>query len=130
MFDDPDGPIEQFEWGRFVVCGAEHSGSHEQRVGAGKDIRLIGRDATRWREREGHRLTPSMIAGVYGKEIDVLIIGIGVNGAVECPQEVRQSIRANGIGELILERTPEACRTYNALFREGKSVALLAHGTC
>jgi len=27
-------------------------------------------------------------------------------------------------------KTPDACRAYNPLVREGKRVVLLAHGTC
>jgi len=130
MFDEPNGPIEHFSWGKFIIFGKEHSKSDGEKVGAGKDIRLIGKDVTKWRERKGHQLTPSMITGVYGLGIEVLIIGIGVNGLIECPDEVKRSIRKNGIGPLILARTPDACRTYNAMFHKGKRVALLAHGTC
>jgi hypothetical protein len=130
MFDDPRGPVEHFSWAKFVVCGNEHSASEQGRAGAGKDIRLIGQDVTEWRERKGHLLTPSMITGVYDRGIETLIIGIGVNGAVECPKEVKKEIKARGIGKLILARTPDACALYNEMFHQGKAVALLAHGTC
>jgi hypothetical protein len=130
MFNDSRGPIEHFSWGKFIILGKEHSKSDEEKVGVGKDIRLIGRDVTKWRERKGHQLTPSMITGVYDKDIEVLIIGIGVYGAIECSEDVKRSVQKNGIKHLILERTPDACRRYNVLFHEGKRVALLAHGTC
>jgi len=126
MFDDPRGPIEHFSWGTFVIGGEEHS----KTAGVGKDIRLVGEEVSAWRERKGHKLKPSMITGVYDREVDVLIIGIGVYGAIECPEKVRDAVREDGISELILEPTPEACATYNAFFREGRRVALLAHGTC
>ena len=130
MLDDPKGPIEYFAWAKFVVCGDEHSDSEDGKIGAGKDIRLIGQKVTEWKERKGHRLTHAMITGVYDQGIEVLIIGMGVNGAVECPKDVRKSIKEKGIGQVILARTPEACAQYNALFHQGKKVALLAHGTC
>ena len=130
MFDDPQGPVEHFSWGKFVICGAEHSGGDKGRIGAGKDIRLIGRDATEWHERKGHQLTSSMITGVYDQRIEVLIIGAGVNGALECPDEVKHGIEAKGIGRVIVARTPDACVLYNSLYRQGTRVALLAHGTC
>ena len=130
MFDDPKGPIEHFSWGRYIICGVEHSASEQGRIGVGKDIRLINREVTEWHERKGHQLTDSMITGVYDQGIKVLIIGIGVNGAVECPKKVRNGIQAKGISEVILERTPDACALYNSLFHQGKQVALLAHGTC
>jgi hypothetical protein len=130
MFDDTAGPIEHFSWGTYIIQGQQHAKTNAGKVGVGKDIRLIGREVTAWRERKGHQLTPAMITGVYGNDIEVLIIGIGVYGAVQCPVEVQKAIKANGIPKLILERTPAACQTYNALYHAGKRVALLAHGTC
>jgi hypothetical protein len=126
VFDDPRGPIEHFSWGAFVIDGEEHSTT----TGVGKDIRLVGQDVSPWRERKGHKLKKSMITGVYDRGVDVLIIGIGVHGAVNCPDKVKKAIREHGISDLILQPTPQACATYNELFRQDKKVALLAHGTC
>jgi hypothetical protein len=126
MFDDPGGPIHHFSWGAFVIDGEEHSTA----AGVGKDIRLVGRDVSPWRERKGHKLKKSMITGVYERDVDVLVIGIGVHGAITCPEKVRKAVREHGISRLILQPTPQACATYNALFHQGKKVALLAHGTC
>lgn len=126
MFDDPQGPIERFSWGTFVIGGEEHSRS----TGVGKDIRVIGRDVTPWRDRQGHKLKKSMITGVYDRDIDTLIIGIGVQGAIACPEKVKRAVHEHGISEVILQPTPQACATYNELFRAGNKVALLAHGTC
>jgi len=130
MFDDPKGPIEHFSWAKFVICGVEHSDSEEGKIGAGKDIRLIDQNVTKWKERKGHRLTHAMITGVYDQGIKVLIIGMGVNGAVEWPKEVKKRIQEKGISRVILLRTPDACAQYNALFHQGIKVAMLAHGTC
>jgi hypothetical protein len=96
----------------------------------GKDIRLIGEDVSAWHEREGHKLKKSMITGVYDQGIEVLVIGLGVQGAIKCPNNVKKAIHQHNITELILQPTPEACATYNELFHQGKRVALLAHGTC
>lgn len=130
MFDDPVGPIEHFSWGKFVICGVEHASTEAGQSGVGKDIRLIGREVTEWAERKGHTLTKSMITGVYDRGIEILIIGIGVNGALECPLELKEKILSRGIKKVKLERTPQACALYNKLFHQGKKVALLAHGTC
>jgi hypothetical protein len=130
MFDDKRGPIEHFSWGKFIVCGKEHSKVSGEKIGAGKDIRLIGKNISKWKEREGHRLGPEMITGVFDQNIEILILGIGVDGLVECPEKVKKYIKSNGIKKLILEKTPEACRVYNDLFNKGEKVALLAHGTC
>jgi hypothetical protein len=130
MFKDKNGPIEQFTWGSFVISGIEHAGTPEGKTGKGKDIRLIGKKVTKWKERKGHTLDSHMITGVFGLDIDVLIIGTGVEGMINCPKKVQDYIKNNGIHKLFLKETPEACMIYNRLYHEGKNVALLAHGTC
>ena len=122
MFHDSQGPIEAFSWGAFTIAGQEHG---EGGAGAGKDIRLVGTDVSAWAERQGHSLTPGMITGVYGRA-DILIIGSGVHGLVQCPEEVRADIAAHGITDLRVLPTPDACRQYNELYYEGRRVALLA----
>ena len=124
------GPIQEVSWGRFVIGGQEHaklSGGHI--VGVGKDIRLIGEHLEAWAERQGHRLTIPMVEKAVQAGVETVIIGNGFLGAVEVPAEVRNYIRQQG-KELIVEKTPEACRRFNELLSRGKKVALLAHGTC
>ena len=41
------------------------------KIGVGKDIRLIGSEASKWKERKGHLLTSEMITGVFGKNIQL-----------------------------------------------------------
>jgi len=130
MFYDPKGPIEHFSWGKFVIIGKEHSKTGMGKIGVGKDIRIVGKNVSKWKERSGHLLEKDMITGIYGQEINILIIGTGVNEMVECPEKVIKSIKKNGIEKVVLKSTPEACKLYNKNFREGKKVALLAHGTC
>jgi hypothetical protein len=130
MFDDKQGPIEHFSWGKFIISGTEHGKTEWGKAGKGKDIRLIGTKVSKWKEREGHKLDTNMITGVFGLNIEVLIIGTGVEGMIDCPKNVRNYITDNGIKKLIIEETPEACEIYNRIYHEGKNVALLAHGTC
>lgn len=122
--------VEWIEWGMFRVLGKRHGKTERGKVGIGKDIRVIGVDVTEWKERKGHTLTAEMITGVYEAGIRTLVIGIGVHGAITCPDAVVAGVKKHGITEVLLQRTPEACRTYSALIREGKAAALLAHGTC
>jgi len=126
LFTDPEGPIESFEWGRFQVNGQRHS---ELGEGVGKDIFMVGREVRPWNERKGHHLKPGMIACALAEEIDILVIGNGVNGAIDVSKKTRNVIKAAGV-QLIVEKTPEACAAYNRLVREGARAALLAHGTC
>lgn len=128
-FHDPRGPMEFFQWGRYTIVGEEHTKTPEGLIGAGKDVRLLGHEATAWAERKGHKLTPEMVTGVYDRDIDVLVIGNGVNSMVEVPDEVREAVESHGL-ELIVERSQDACLTYNEMMREGRKAALLVHGTC
>ncbi len=130
MMSSHTGPVAWVAWGTFSVNGELHGKTEDGKVGAGKDIRVIGERVTAWKERKGHLLTPEMITGVYGQNIEVLVIGIGAQGMIECPTEVEAAIRAEGIAELFLEPTPAACERYNELLRSGRRAALLAHGTC
>jgi hypothetical protein len=130
MFYDDNGPIQEFSWGKFVISGQEHSKSGEMKKGFGKDIRLIGTEVSKWKERKGHLLTDEMITGVFERNIETLIIGIGASGALHCPPSVQEYIKSKGIPELVLVRTPDACKVYNEMYRSGQQVALLAHGTC
>lgn len=124
---DSCGPIEEFQRGKFIVRGQVHS---ENGDGVGKDIRLIGTEVTEWKERKGHLLTSEMITGVFDLGLETLIIGNGVEGKLDCPEKVKRSIKRRGIPNVVLLRTPKACKLYNDLFSEGLKVAMLAHGTC
>ncbi len=125
MFNDPKGPIEYFSWGKYIINGQEHSKTDYDKTGKGKDIRLIGDKVSKWKERKGHILNNSMISGIFENKIEILIIGTGVDGMLECPDEVKKYILTNGVKELILEKTPIACSVYNKLYHKGKKAALL-----
>jgi hypothetical protein len=114
----------------FEVRGEVHARTESGKIGVGKDIRVIADEVTAWKERKGHRLTPAMITGVFGKGLQTLVIGIGASGAIDCSAELIEFIRERGIGSVIVQRTPEACETYNRLYEQGIRVALLAHATC
>jgi hypothetical protein len=127
MFTDPNGPIESFSWGCFQIDGAFHSADGK---GVGKDIFILDGVVHPWHERKGHTLKPAMVTRALKADVPVLIIGNGVNGALNVPKKTRKLIMQSGVTELIIEKTPKACATYNRLVREGKRVTLLAHGTC
>jgi len=127
LFRDPQGPIERFSWGRFTITGVNHSEGGE---GVGKDICLIDGQVSSWTARKGHRLKPKMVTCILDQDIDILVIGNGVNGAIKVLKKTQKLILEKGIQELIIQKTPDACRVYNQLAGEGRRVALLAHGTC
>jgi hypothetical protein len=127
MFRDDEGPIESFEWGRFVINGEVHSAEGE---GVGKDICIIDGKVTPWEARHGHRLDPEMVEPVLGLGIGLLVIGNGGYGRINVRKKTLKKIRDDGVEEIRVEKTPDACKTYNQFFRQGKRVAFLAHGTC
>ena len=123
--------IEAVSWGRFKIRSTEHGKSTAgQTLGVGKDICLIGEAVSRWKERKWRLLNEKMVECVLNRGIEILVIGNGALGAIEVPEKVKNYLRQNGIKEIIVEKTPRACATYNRLFKEGVRVALLAHGTC
>ncbi len=130
MFTDPNGPIEHFSWGKFIINGETHGKTAAGKEGKGKDIRLIGDKVKKWKSRKGHKLKPEMVEKMLDQNIDTLIIGIGVDGLIECPDKVKKTVNKSGIKDLILLKTPEACQKYNELYHKGKKAGLLAHGTC
>jgi len=125
------GPIEALSWGEFVIRGQVHGKSPDGSVcGVGKDIFLVGEEIHPWSERKGHLLSEEMVRRVLDYGVDILIIGTGILGAIQVPAQVRQFLRNKGVTAVMIQKTPEACLTFNRLYREGKKVALLAHGTC
>lgn len=130
MYDNSSGPIEHFSWGKFIISGTEHSEKGTDRTGKGKDILLVGKKVYRWKERKGHSLSVDMVKSVLDKDIRILIIGNGVEGALYVPDEVVEFLLKSGIKKVIVEKTPKACEEYNNLYSKNKNVALLAHGTC
>ena len=130
MFDDQNGPIEHYSWGKFIILGEEHSEDGDVTVGKGKDIILFNNKVKEWKKRKGHNLTKEMVEDAIDKEADILIIGNGADGALSVSRKVIDYIQDQGIKKVIVEKTPEACAEYNKLYHKGKKVVLLAHGTC
>ena len=120
MFKDESGLIENFDWGVYQIRGKTY----------GKDVRIVGSEASKWKERKGHELTSDMITGIDGRDVEVLIIGNGVNEQLHCPESIRKAVLKMGIKDLIVLPTPDACRLYNELYSKGTRTAMLAHGTC
>jgi hypothetical protein len=130
LFTDPEGPIESLEWGIFRIDGTVHGESEAETLGAGKDIRIVGGTVTPWTERHGHRLAATMVTGIAPADAQVLVIGTGIYGRCKCPKKVLRELESRGLREIVVLPTIEACGAFNRLVREGRSVALLAHGTC
>jgi len=112
--------IEEYDFGRIVVNGKEYT----------RDL-IIFPDKVKanWWRREGHLLLKKDIEDVVeGKDKpEVLIIGTGMYGAMEVPEETREYIRSKGV-EIIVEKTKKACELFNEL--KNKRVVAALHLTC
>jgi hypothetical protein len=127
---DPRGPIESFEWGKFIINGI----NHEKGINAGKNLRIIGDEVSKWEEFKtglDHHVSIQKITGLQGKGIEVLIFGIGVHGVVQIDSDVFDYLQNElGIAEVYSQKTPKACQSFNDQYELVKKVALLVHGTC
>lgn len=130
MFSDLKGPIQQFEWGKYIINGEEHSKINGRTTGKGKDLFIVDGKVHKWNEREGHKLTYEMVERVLKYNLDILIIGNGVNGRIEVSKKIIVKLKNNGISEIFVKKTPQALNFYNQFFHDNKKVALFVHGTC
>jgi hypothetical protein len=58
----------------------------------------------------------------------VLVVGTGYSGMMDVPPETRSYIESEGI-ELVVQKTAEACKTFNRL-SESRTVVAALHLTC
>lgn len=103
--------IESYGAGRFRVSGAVHEGSV-----------IVFPDRTEpWPVSAFDQIDPDSFAGVYGADVDLLLLGCGPQMCL-VPGALRQPLRTGGI---VLEpmATGAACRTFNVLMAEGRRVA-------
>lgn len=111
--------IDTYRFGMIVINGRTYK----------SDVIISGEtvNASWWR-KEGHRLCIADIDDVLSQKPDTLIIGTGSDGVLVVPTDVKRDIEAKGI-EVIVQKTPEACETYNILCKTKKVIAAL-HLTC
>lgn len=111
--------IESYRFGHIVVDGKAYS----------SDV-IIYPDGVEpnWYRKEGHRLSPEDLEGVASEEANTLIVGSGNYGLMKVPQETLEYLAARGL-EVIVEKTDQACETYNRLSDEKRVIAAL-HLSC
>ena len=112
--------IEDYAFGRVAIGGTTYT----------SDVIIYPDhvDASWWR-LEGHRLQPEDLADVFAAAPDVLVVGQGKPGLMRVPEATRQAVAERGI-DLVVAKTPEACRRYNELVSKGKKVVAAFHLTC
>ena len=111
--------IDSYEFGRIVVNGKRYD----------SDL-IVFSDKVRsgWWRKEGHRLHVEDLKEVLEVKPEVLVVGTGYSGLMTVPPETRKYIESKGI-ELMVQKTTEACETFNRLGKSREVVAAL-HLTC
>jgi hypothetical protein len=111
--------IDSYEFGRIVINGKRYD----------SDL-IVFSDKVRsgWWRKEGHRLHVEDLKEVLEVKPEVLVVGTGYSGLMTVPPETRKYIESTGI-ELMVQKTTEACETFNRLVKSRKVVAAL-HLTC
>lgn len=83
---------------------------------------------TNWWRKEGHSLHIADLKEALEAKPEVLIVGTGHSGMMKVPTETRKHIESTGI-ELIIQKTAEACKTFNRI-AESRAVVAALHITC
>jgi len=111
--------IDSYDFGRIIIDGKRYN----------RDL-IVFSDRVKdgWWRKEGHRLHIADLKEVLEAKPEVLVVGTGYYGAMTVPPETRKPIESEGI-ELIVQKTAEACKTFNRLMESRKVVAAL-HLTC
>lgn len=111
--------IESYSFGRITIYGKRYN----------TDL-LVFPDRVKgdWWRKEGHRLQIIDLREVFEVKPEVLVVGTGYSGMMAVPPETRTYVESEGI-ELVVQKTAEACKTFNRLVESRKVVAAL-HLTC
>jgi len=112
--------IDDYRFGRIVIDGKSYT----------SDV-IVFPDRVRdnWWRNEGHELCPADLWEVVQQKPAVLVVGIGNSGLMRVLSETEVYLEQQGI-RLIVERTAEACQTFNRLSRSGEKVVAALHLTC
>jgi hypothetical protein len=111
--------IEAYSFGRIVIDGVTYT----------SDVILLEeRVNSSWWRKESHLLATNDIEEVIRAKPDILIIGTGFSGIMRVPRETQDLLRLKGI-DFVIQRTEDACKTFNGTPRE-RRVAAALHLTC
>lgn len=111
--------IDSYDFGRITIDGKRYN----------TDLLVFpDKIKTGWWRKEGHRLQIADLNEVLEAKPEVLVVGTGYSGMMNVPPETRKYIESEGI-QLIVQKTAEACKTFNHLI-ESRTVVAALHLTC
>lgn len=111
--------IDNFTFGKFIVDGETFN----------SNITLINDKAKKHRYLPNHELKIDDFIELVESKPDYIIIGNGASGVIQVQDEIIEYIEKHGI-KIIIEKTGDACNTYNKMIKQGKKVAAFLHDTC
>jgi hypothetical protein len=111
--------IDSYTFGKFVIRGREYN----------SNVILIGKTVKPARHLPNHELSLNDFTEIVEHKPDYCVIGTGASGVMPVPEDIKEFIESNGI-KVIIEKTGDACETYNSLLKEGKKAAGFFHNTC
>ena len=112
--------IEQYSFGNVVVNGVSYV----------NDSKIIqGNVISEWWRKRGHLVDVDDIQDILKSKPGILVLGKGSPGQMKSTEALREFLGENNI-ELIEEKTSEAVKTFNRLFKQGKNVCAGFHLTC
>ncbi len=111
--------IDSYTFGKFIVDKQTYE----------SNIILLGDKVKPARHLPGHELKIDDFIELIDYKPEIIIIGTGESGVVKPQQEIINFIEEKEI-KLLIEKTGDACNTYNNLIKQGKKVAAFLHNTC
>ena len=110
--------IDSYKFGSITIDGKTYN--HDT---------IVYKDAvTEWWRDEGHNVTKKDLEALP-PDIGIFVMGNGHSGRCKFPEETKKFLEGKDV-KVIVEKTGDAYKTYNRLFKEGKNVAGGFHLTC
>ena len=82
-----------------------------------------------WWRIEGHKLHIEDLKEILEFKPEIIVVGTGAYGFMKVLDETKRELESRGI-KLIIEKTSDACISFNKLLSQGKRVVAALHLTC
>lgn len=119
--------IEEYRFGLIIIDGKSYDYDVE--------IRWTG-EVLQWQRKNSHIFDIASIERAMEENPEIIILGTGEYGAAQVREDCRNFIQEKGV-ELIIDKTPEAIKTFNVICEESleeegqqKKIIGLFHLTC
>lgn len=111
--------IDSYQFRTFIIKGKEYN----------RNIKLFDKEVREYKYIPEHTLVLDDITDLINYNPLVIIIGTGAYGLMKLSKEISEYIERRRI-RLVVQKTADACKTYNQSLKEGKKVAAFMHNTC